>query len=273
MKQGHKIKEKIGLIGVGNMGTAILEGLFFKRLAQPSQVWIFDKLSDKAREFAKKWKCHVAASAAEAVQHSGIVLLAIKPQDLPALGEAVREEFTSQHLILSILAGTPVSKLTRVFGPKPKVVRAMPNLGAKVGEAITAVTMAKPDPRPLASAMNFFSGCGQTLKLGEKHFDLVTAVSGSGPAYFFLIMELLVSKCMLDGIPEKDAKLLAVQTALGAAHLAQASPFSPGRLRQMVTSKGGTTAAALEFLEKKKFSRTFLDAVQAALDRGRELST
>jgi len=264
------IDRKIGLIGVGNMGTAILEGLFSKNLAKPDQVWIYDKMTEKADSFSEKWQTHRASSNGDILKEADIVILAIKPQDLEAMGAELKENFPDNKILLSILAGTPVDKIRKILGTKPAIVRAMPNLGAKVGASITVLSGS--DEKSLAIAECVFSGCGTTLVLQEKYFDLGTAVSGSGPAYFFLMMELLAEMGIKHGLPVKVAEQLAVQTALAAGRLAQEASVGPAELRKMVTSKGGTTAAALDVLEAKNFRESFHEALQAALDRGRELS-
>ena len=268
-----KIKEKIGLIGVGNMGGAILEGLFKKNMAEPSQVWVYDKIGDKAAQFSKQRKAGLASSNQDLVAKTSLVILAFKPQDLFDAAEEFKSSLTPSHTVISILAGTPIAKIRKAISGNFKVVRAMPNLGAKVGEAVTALTTDDRDPKTLTAAEQIFSGCGKTVRLEEKYFDLVTAVSGSGPAYFFLMMELLMKEGIQSGLSEADARLLAVQTAVGAALLAQGSPSSPEELRKMVTSKGGTTEAALKVLDSKNFPELFHEALQAALKRGRELST
>ena len=265
-----KIKEKIGVIGIGNMGAAILEGLFKKNLAAPSQVFVFDKISEKTEEFVKHWKTQRADSNAGLVKQVEIILLAVKPQDLSATAAEFEQALTKSHTLISILAGTPLVKIRQVAGSTVQLVRAMPNLGARVGEAVTA--LAGSSPESLGLAEKIFSGCGKTIRMDEKYFDLVTAVSGSGPAYFFFLMELLAAEGIRNGLSKKEAELLAVQTAVGAGLLAQAASESPEELRKKVTSKGGTTEAALKILLEKKFPEIFHDAIQAALNRGRELS-
>lgn len=265
-----KLKQKIGVIGVGNMGGAILEGLFRKKIATPSQVWTCDKIEEKVQQFTKEWKTQKALSPGEVAGATDVLILSIKPQDLESMRIELKPYLKKGHTLITILAGTPLTKIRELLGEKPSLVRAMPNLGAKVGEAITALTGTNPESLKLAEII--FSGCGKTLQLSESHFDLVTAVSGSGPAYFFLLMELLARFAQEAGLAAKEARLLAIQTGLGAARLAQSSSFSPEELRQQVTSRGGTTEAALNVLEKEKFGDIFFKALKAALDRGRELS-
>lgn len=263
-----KLKERIGLIGVGFMGSAILEGLFQKKMAEPSQVWVCDVIQEKAAAFSAKWGTRSAPTAAELCRQVDVVLLAVKPQDLNQMASAAPS--LEGRVLISILAGTPLAKIKAVLGDKVHCVRAMPNLGAKVGEAITALTGASPPSLMLAEKI--FSGCGRTVPLEEKFFDLVTAVSGSGPAYFFYMMELLALFAEEEGLSRNVAQELAVQTAAAAGRLAQTSDSSPEALRKMVTSKGGTTEAALRILGERKFEEIFKEALRAALARGRELS-
>ena len=266
-----KIKEKIGLLGVGNMGAAIIEGLLEKKIAKPSQIYVCDKISQKATQFAAKWKVQQVPYAASLVSLTNVILLAIKPQDLSELGHGLKINLQKkEYTIISILAGIPIEKIKNAVGKKAHVVRAMPNLGAKVGESITALTSTT--PKSLKIAKKIFSGCGETVVLEEKYFDLVTAVSGSGPAYFFLLMELLSQAAQKGGLPKASADLLAIQTAAGAARLAQTSQARPAELRQMVTSKKGTTDAALQYLSKKSFGPIFIEAVHQAMKRAKQLS-
>src|SRR3989338_2731963 len=227
------------------MGSSILEGLFAKKISEPKQVWIYDKIKEKSDEFSGRTGVHNCASNAELVRSVEVIVLAVKPQDLAATAGEIAALLTARHTVISILAGTPIAKIKKGLGNACAIIRAMPNLGAKVGHSVTALAGAENRPEAIQAAEQLFSGCGKTVRLDEKYFDLVTAVSGSGPAYFFLMMELLVEEAVSQGLPEEKARLLAVETALGSALLAGASSDSPAELRKKVTSKGGTTEAAL----------------------------
>lgn len=254
------------------MGTAIIEGMLSKKIISPSQVWVYDKAAGKAGTFSKLRNLHEASSNQELVSKARILLLAVKPQDLASTLEELKSGLTANHILISILAGTPLEKIKTIVGAghaSPLLVRAMPNLGAKVGASITALTASS--SQVLALAETIFSGCGKTLRLEEKYFDLITALSGSGPAYFFYLMELMVQEGCQRGLEEPQARLIAVQTALGAALLAASSAENPASLRQQVTSKGGTTEAAFTHL-LQGFPKTFHDAIGAAYDRGKALS-
>lgn len=265
-----RITKRIGIIGCGIMGGAILSGLIRKGILSPLQVTVYDKIPARAQAMARRWKVRMTQGDQGVVERSDIVILAIKPQELLEAVPDLRRAFTKHHLLVTILAGTPITKLRRLVGAKPKIVRAMPNLGAQVGEAVTALAGSRGPSLTLAETI--FSGCGKTVRLPEKFFDLVTAVSGSGPGYFFLLMEILVREAVAQGLSEKVARKLAIQTCIGSGLLARSSELSPAELRQQVTSKGGTTAAALEVFEKEGFARIVSKAVWAALRRGRELS-
>jgi pyrroline-5-carboxylate reductase len=251
------------------MGGAILAGLLRKKLVSPSQVTVYDKILPKARDAARRYRAKLGTGNQHVVERSDIVVLAVKPQDLFEAAAEFRAAFKPRHILITILAGTPIAKVKRAVGSKPRIVRAMPNLGAQVGEAVTALTGETSSLR-LAEAV--FSGCGKTIRLPERYFDLVTAISGSGPAYFFLLMELLAKEAQGHGLSEKAARELAVQTAVGAGLLAKQSEFPPAELRKRVTSKGGTTEAALKVFEKEGLSEIVSRGLRAALRRGTELS-
>lgn len=259
----------IGFIGAGNMGGAILHGLINRKVAAPEQVFVFDKFEQKAAEIAERYGVHQAASNEEVVQKSDIVVLAVKPQDLADTAAQFKKKLKPSHVVISILAGMSCERLRSCLGAVPSVIRAMPNLGAQVGESFTAVAGDSQEALGLAEAV--LGACGKTVRLEERYFDLITALSGSGPAYFFLLMELMAEKAVSAGLPEEVSRMLAVQTAVGAALLARESSENPGLLRQRVTSKGGTTEAALRHLEEKDIRSSFLDAFEAAAKRSLEL--
>lgn len=265
-----RLNKAIGIIGCGNMGSAILAGLLGKRIVQRSQIFVYDSTHSKMKLLSQTCRVNAVRSNLALVRRAGIVILAVKPQDIGSVAVEVRDHLRTNQIVISILAGMLMSKMKQLFGTRPAIVRAMPNLGAQVGEAVTALT--GPNRFALRLAEMIFLGCGKVIRLPEKYFDLVTAVSGSGPAYFFLMMELLTQVGHKGGLSEKAARFLAVQTAVGASKLAQSSSHSPEELRKMVTSKKGTTEAALSFLFRNHFPKLFHDALSRAVRRSHELS-
>jgi pyrroline-5-carboxylate reductase len=261
--------QKIGLIGAGNMGTSILEGVLKRSLATPSRIWVYDKIAAKAKAFSRFCHVRAASSITELLKNADIVLLAVKPQDLYSLATEHRASFRAGQCLISILAGITTDKIEAELGRGVTGVRAMPNLGAKVGQSMTV--LCGKNKKSNLTAAQLFSGCGEVVTLPEKALDLVTALSGSGPAYFFHLMELLEAFGVKKGLSPKIARILAIQTGLGAVLLAKHSQASCAELRQMVTSKKGTTEAALKTLQCRQFGKIFHEALAAAMDRSRQL--
>ena len=261
--------KKIGVVGVGNMGASILEGVLTKRLATPSHVWAYDVAEPRAKAFARKTRVRKSASVCELMEHVDILLLAMKPQDFAAFAAENKKYLKPGKIVISILAGMTIEKIAKALGKNGAVVRAMPNLGAKVGHSMTVIC--GKNKAGLSIAETLFAGCGEVVTLPEKMLDLVTAISGSGPAYFFHLMELLTDFGVKQGLPSKVAEVLAVQTGLGSALVAKNSKVSCAELRQMVTSKKGTTEAALKTLQRGNFGKIFRQALQAAMNRSRQL--
>lgn len=261
--------KKIGVVGVGNMGASILEGVLTRHLTTPSRVWVYDKIVAKAKAFARKTRVNQAGSVRELLKNADVLLLAMKPQDFSSFALEHRPSFGPGKSVISILAGMTTENIRKALGRHVTIVRAMPNLGAKVGQSMTVIC--GKNKKALSFAGTLFSGCGKVATLPEKKLDLVTALSGSGPAYFFHLMELLTDFGVKQGLSSEVARVLAVQTGMGAALLAESSGESCGDLRQRVTSKKGTTEAALKTLQRGKFKKLFQRALAAAMNRSRQL--
>ncbi|HPW77463.1 MAG TPA: pyrroline-5-carboxylate reductase [Candidatus Omnitrophota bacterium] len=261
------MKQKIGFIGAGNMGSAILEGVLKKKIVSASHIIVYDKIAAKSQMLSKRFHVARADCIGDVFRESDVVLLAIKPQDFKEFAAETRDLIRQGQWIVSILAGLSVDRIREEMG-RVDVVRAMPNLGAKVGQSMTVITGSK---KRLALAEKIFQGCGDVVRLPEKCFDDVTAVSGSGPAYFFYLMELMSEFALRKGFPADVATRLAIQTGLGAVLVAKNSEVSCSQLRKMVTSRKGTTEAALTVLQRRKFGRIFQSALVAASKRSRQL--
>ena len=262
------IKHKIGLIGIGNMGTSILEGALRKKVITQYNIMGYDKIQKKLKDFSTRTHIRIAKDLRELFTKCDLILLAIKPQDFVSFAAENKQFLRKNSCIVSILAGLAIEDIRQALG-KVQIIRAMPNLGAKVGESMTV--LCGQNKKWLRTAEKLFLGCGEVAVLPEKAFDAVTAISGSGPAYFFHLMELLSDFGTKQKIPAKVAARLAVQTGLGAALLAKTSELPCVELRRMVTSKKGTTEAALKMLAKKRFGTIFKSALEAAVKRSRQL--
>jgi pyrroline-5-carboxylate reductase len=263
-----KLDKTIGFLGCGNMGGAILSGLVRRKIARPGNIFVYDLIPAKLKAAGREFKVRVARNVSELVKNSRVLVLAVKPQDFQTIAPELRNLLTENKLVITILAGVPLPRIRKALGRRPALVRAMPNLAAVIGESVTALAGS---PKDLKTAEIVFSGCGEMVRLPERLFDAVTALSGSGPAYFFYLIESLVEAGRQCGLSSRDAELLVKQTAKGAALLASRSGEPVELLRKRVTSKGGTTEAALTVFENMGFPNMVRLAVKRAVRRAQAL--
>jgi len=265
---------KIAFIGGGNMGEAMLAAILDKGLSQPQVISISDTSEARRQHLKQKYGVAVMSSNRQAVDRGDVVVLAIKPQNLAAVMAELNGRLKPVQLVLSIIAGARIDTLRE--GLKHGcIVRAMPNTPAQIGEGISVWTAtAEVTKRQREWAGSILSAMGKEIYVNdEKYIDMATAVSGSGPAYFFLFMESLVDAAVHIGLPRGMAQELVLETMLGSGHFVQRSGKSLAELRRMVTSSGGTTAEALLQLEKGGFSELVKQAVSAAYDKAKSLGS
>jgi pyrroline-5-carboxylate reductase len=259
---------RLQVIGGGKMGEALLAGLVSGRWAPVRELRVVERLPDRAGELAERFPgVEVADEPREARGH----VLAVKPGDVDGACASLAE-VGSRAPVLSIAAGVTIDRLEAALAPGTPVVRAMPNTPALVGAGVAAVAAGHAADEPdIAWAEQILGAVGQVVRVDESSLDAVTGLSGSGPAYVFLVAEALVEAGVLAGLPRSVSSTLATQTLLGAARLLDESHEGPEALRAAVTSPGGTTAAGLWALESAGVRAAFLDAVMAATERSREL--
>ena len=263
---------KIAFIGGGNMGEAMLAAVLAKKLAAPRDISV-GEISQERREYlAKKFGVAVTPDARQAASGKDIIVLAVKPQNLPDVLAALKSGLVPAQLVLSIAAGVRIAAIGRGLGQE-RIVRAMPNMPAQIGCGITGWTAtASVTEAQKGRARTILGAMGQEIYFDdEKYLDMVTAVSGSGPAYFFLFAEALIDAAAGIGLNRRDAERLVLQTMLGSAHLLEKSGRPAAELRRSVTSKGGTTERALEAFEKGNLTQLVYEAVKAAYQRAVEL--
>jgi pyrroline-5-carboxylate reductase len=263
---------KIALIGGGNMGEAMLAAVLAKALAKPASISVSDVSSSRLDYLKQKYYVKVTSDNAEAVAGKDIVILAVKPQNLAEVMQGLKGRIKSSQLVLSIIAGARIATIAKGLDHKA-IVRAMPNTPAQVGEGMSVWT-ATPDVtrEQKQSAKAILGAMGKELYVADEgYLDMATAVSGSGPAYFFLMVEALIEAAVEIGLPRDTAQELVVQTMLGSGKFLKASGEAPAELRRKVTSPGGTTAAALAQFEKGAFVELVRKAVRAAYERAKEL--
>lgn len=266
-------QQVIGFIGAGNMATSLVGGMIAKGI-RPARIWMSDVSAERLDQLAAQHKVHVNTDNNEIAGRADVLVLAVKPQVMQSVCEALRAAVQErQPLIISIAAGVTVANLKQWLGDVP-VVRCMPNTPVLVQAGATGLYG---DPSVSAEqkalAGQILGSVGLTFWFEEeKQLDAVTAVSGSGPAYFFLLMESMIAAARDLGLDEHSARQLVLQTAWGAAQLAITSDVGPDVLRQQVTSPGGTTAAAIGTFEDGGFRALVSQALAAARKRSEELS-
>jgi len=262
----------VAIIGVGSVGEVLLGGLI-RAGWDRDRIAIVVRREERAAELEGRYGVR-AVSLTEATQAASIVLLAVKPQDIAALLQHLAPHLTPDHLVVSVAAGVPTAFIEAQLGEDIPVVRVMPNTPAFVDEGISAVSAGShADEKHLAATEEIFSPVGKVLRLPEKHQDAVTAMSGSGPAYFFYLVEAMIDAGILLGLPRSMAADLVVQTALGAAVMLRDSGEHPVQLREAVTSPGGTTINAIVELEKHGVRAALISAISAAKDRSAEIAS
>jgi pyrroline-5-carboxylate reductase len=266
--------DTIGFIGSGNMAEAIIKGILSSGLYKPQDIMASDVQPERLDYIAKTYKVKTTSNNEELVNYAKVVLLCVKPQSVKQMLDEIEHKIHDNSLVISIAAGITTTCLTKRLG-RCRIIRAMPNTPAMVGEGATALFSANADKASVEYAVKLFSAVGRAVVVGsEDLIDAVTAVSGSGPAYFFLLMEQMIEAAVKLGLERKTAVQLVLQTAKGASLLAdsQHPAQSPSELRQKVTSPGGTTEAALKIFNEHQFDVIVKKALTAARDRSRQLA-
>ncbi len=267
--------KKIGFIGGGNMATSLINGLLVSG-QMPNQLWVSDTNEETLQSLSANLKVNISNNNVDIVNETDVVVLAVKPQVLQVAAEEIAGKASANKNILfvSIAAGISQDSLSAWLGEGVAIVRCMPNTPALVRTGATALhanVNVNDEQKDLAE--NILRSVGISLWVNhESELDAVTAVSGSGPAYYFLLMEAMERAALELGLDEETARLLIQQTALGAAKIALESDESPSQLRQRVTSPGGTTEQAIKTFEEGAFTQLVSNALHAARDRSIEIS-
>jgi pyrroline-5-carboxylate reductase len=270
-------KKRIGFLGGGNMAEAIVKGLVASKSVASKNILIADVSSQRLNFLRKEYKVETASNNRDVTEKSDIVILAVKPQIMDEVLEEMRDIDLGKKLLISVAAGYSILAIESILKrdqekKKARVIRTMPNTPALVLEGATAITPGTDaDKNDLKMAHFLFSSVGKTVDVTEKQIDAVTGLSGSGPAYIFMIIEALADGGVKMGLSRDVANTLSIQTVLGAAKLAQQSGLHPGELKDRVASPGGTTIAGIHALESGALRATLMDAVEAAAMRSEEL--
>ncbi len=265
-------ERNIAIIGAGTMGEAAIAGLLRAELVEAAQLVAATPRAERRRELSQRWGIKTTGDNREAATWGDVVVLAIKPQMVDHVLPNLQGVFQPSDLMISILAGVTIGKLKEMTG-HAAIARAMPNTPAQIAEGITVWTTSQGlDAERRSWAKTVLSAIGQQVEVeDEKFMDMATALSGTGPAYVFMVMEALIDAGVHMGFPRRIAAQLVEQTVIGAVRYAIQSGHHVAELRNMVTSPGGTTAAALYELERGRLRTVLADGVWAAYRRAREL--
>lgn len=263
----------VGFIGAGNMARAILKGMISSGLIAPAQALLSDAVASQIEEAVAQTGARAGANNKEVAREAEVIVLATKPFQVVDVCEEIRSELGASKLLVSICAGIPTRKIEAGLAPGAKVVRVMPNTPALIGCGSAAIAAgANAGKRDLETVEAIFRSVGTAVVVSEDKLDLVTGLTGSGPAYVFRFIEALLQAGTELGLSDAETRALVPQMVLGAARMAIESGKPLHELRQNVTTKGGTTEAGLKVLEEGDFAQLVHDCVAAATKRSRELA-
>ncbi len=266
------LDKKIAFLGGGNMAEALLKGLIAAGTAKPDQVLVSDIFPDRLEHLRKTYGIIIQRNNIDAAREAGIVLLSVKPQVIEKVMTEIAPAMDDTKLVISIAAGVTIGRMEKALGEKTRVVRVMPNTPALVMAGAAGIAAGKnANSDDISLVQLIFSSVGRSVVVDEKLMDAVTGLSGSGPAYVFMIIDALSDAGVKEGLPRALALELAAQTVYGSAKMVLETKEHPGKLRDMVTSPGGTTIEGLHALEKGKLRATLMNAVEAATARSKEL--
>jgi pyrroline-5-carboxylate reductase len=265
--------KKLCFLGSGNMGEALVSGLVLSGAAVPENIICTDVREERLEELRTRYGVRTTTDNLEAVRASEVLVYAVKPQLMAEVLKETAELLDLSKLVISIAAGVPLRAIESLLQKELRLIRVMPNIAASVKESATALSAGKHARREdVELAMSIFNSVGKTVFLRENYLmDAITGLSGSGPAYIFIIVDALADAGVKMGLSRKDAQYLAAQTVLGSAKMLMETHEHPGQLKDRVTSPGGTAIAGIHTLEKGGLRTTLINAVEAATLRSKEL--
>jgi pyrroline-5-carboxylate reductase len=265
--------KKVAFLGAGKMGGIILQALLKSGMLSPKSTRATVAHEERAKALAAKLKVKVGTNNVEAAKGADIIVLGVKPQVVEQVVREISKDLTPNQVIISVAASVPTSMIEKNLAPNIPVIRAMPNTPCIVGAGMTAICKGKyASADHVATTSDMFSVVGRTVVVDEKHMDAVTALSASGPAYIYIILESLAEAGVKVGLPRDIATLLAAQTALGAAKVVLETGDHPALLKDAVTTPAGCTIDAIMELEEGKLRVTLIKAVVKAAQRAKELA-
>lgn len=265
--------KQIGFIGCGNMGMAMIGGMINKNIVSSNQIICSDLNTANLKNASEKYGLTTTTDNNKVAKNADILILSIKPDLYSSIINEIKEVIKHDAIIVTIAAGKSIESTENAFNKKVKVVRVMPNTPALVGEGMSALCPNEMvTEKDLEDVLNIFNSFGQTEIVSEKLMDVVTSVSGSSPAYVYMIIEAMADAAVLDGMPRNQAYKFAAQAVLGSAKMVLETGIHPGELKDMVCSPGGTTIEAVATLEEKGLRTAIISAMQRCTQKSVELS-
>ncbi|MBX0355661.1 pyrroline-5-carboxylate reductase [Bacillus toyonensis] len=267
------MNKQIGFIGCGNMGMAIIGGMINNNIVSSNKIMCSDLNTMNLKNASEKYGITTTTDNNEVAKNADILILSIKPDLYSSVINEIKEVIKNDVIVVTIAAGKSINSTEDTFDKKLKVVRVMPNTPALVGEGMSALCPNEMvTEKDLEDVLNIFNSFGQTEIVSEKLMDVVTSVSGSSPAYVYMIIEAMADAAVLDGMPRNQAYKFAAQAVLGSAKMVLETGIHPGALKDMVCSPGGTTIEAVATLEEKGLRTAIISAMQRCTQKSIELS-
>jgi len=267
-------REAIGFFGAGNMAEAILDGIIAEGVVRPEDIYVTNRSNDeKLQLFKQKYGINITRDYSEITSNCKYLLISVKPKDVAGLLAALKDLITAGHVIISVAAGITTEYIERSMGKDVPVIRVMPNTSCRVKEGATGIAFGKYAGEVVADfAKRIFASIGKVVAVKEDMLDAVTGLSGSGPAYVYLMMEAMIQAGMKQGLSRELSEELTYQTVYGAAKMVRCTRESPDRLIRQIATPGGTTMAGLQALERANIAGAFMEAVERATQRSREMT-
>lgn len=274
--EGHDqhINRRVAVLGTGNMGTSLLLGIVKAKLTPAQMITACDINEEKLRSLAARWHVRTTTRLREAVEAAEVLLLCVKPVTVPEVLSAIKPAMRKDHLLISIVAGVRIATLQEALGSMIGIIRTMPNIASTVDEGAAAIAFGhNVSATQKLIAESIFRAVGDVVTVSESQLDAVTGLSGSGPAYIYMVIEALIDGGVKMGLARDIATRLAIQTVLGSAKLVKISGLHPAILRDQVTTPGGTAINAIHELESHGLRSMLINAVATATRRSEELSS
>jgi len=262
---------KIGFIGCGNMGGAMLEGILESRLSS-NDIWVYEDSVKRREELIDNYKINIAVDMKEMTEECKVIFLTVKPHICPMVLEEIKEKLDGK-IVVSVAAGVTIDFIEEIIGEDKKIIRIMPNTPACVGEAMTSLTPNENiDEEEKMKVSYLLEGFGKVEEVEERMIHAVIGASGSAPAYVFMFIEAMTDAAVLKGMPRDKAYKFASQAVLGAAKMVLETGVHPGKLKDMVCSPGGTTIEAVVELEKRGMKAAVMEAMIKCMEKSEEMS-